>query len=112
MVKCPATDRPRSARLRLPLHLTINYDAFANAEALLTQPLLMVAGSEPDSKWMSDDLLKRAASKDKKLYVVRGSNHMKFTTAQNTSTKRSRSLHHFFKKNLSAASRTTRIAAE
>lgn len=55
----------------------IPYDAFTNADAFLTQPLLMVAGDSAGSKWMSDDLLKRAASKDKQLYVVKGSNHMK-----------------------------------
>lgn len=55
----------------------IPYDAFTNAETFLTQPLLMVAGDSAGSKWMSDDLLKRAASKDKQLYVVKGSNHMK-----------------------------------
>ena len=55
----------------------IPYDAFTNADAFLTQPLLMVAGDSAGSKWMSDDLLKRAASTDKQLYVVKGSNHMK-----------------------------------
>lgn len=47
------------------------------ADVFLTQPLMIVAGSEAGSKWMSDDLLKRAASKDKHLHVVQGSNHMK-----------------------------------
>jgi len=55
----------------------IPYDAFTNAEAFLTQPLLMVAGDSAGSKWMSEDLLERAASKDKQLYIVQGSNHMK-----------------------------------
>jgi fermentation-respiration switch protein FrsA (DUF1100 family) len=39
--------------------------------------LQIVAGSEAGSKWMSDDPLKRAASKDKNMHVVQGSNHMK-----------------------------------
>ena len=54
----------------------ITYDAYNKAEAFLTQPLLIVVGSEAGSKWMSDDLLKRAASKDKSMHVVNGSNHM------------------------------------
>ncbi len=54
----------------------ITYDAYNKAEAFLTQPLLVVVGSEAGSKWMSDDLLKRAASKDKSMHVVIGSNHM------------------------------------
>ncbi|MEW1550389.1 alpha/beta hydrolase [Streptomyces tsukubensis] len=54
----------------------ITYDAFHKAEAFLTQPLLVVAGSEAGSKWMSDDLFVRAASKDKSFHVVEGANHM------------------------------------
>ena len=54
----------------------ITYDAFHKAEAFLTQPLLAVVGSKAGSKWMSDDLVKRAASADKKLHVIEGANHM------------------------------------
>ncbi|EJB07235.1 hypothetical protein GGI64_002960 [Rhizobium leguminosarum] len=54
----------------------IAYDAYHKAEAFLMQPLQIIAGSVAGSKWMSDDLLARAASKDKKLYIVEGSNHM------------------------------------
>lgn len=54
----------------------IAYDAFHKAEAFLTQPLLIVAGSEAGSKWMSDDLYERAASVDKSFHVVEGANHM------------------------------------
>ena len=42
----------------------------------VTQPLQIVAGSVAESKWMSDDLYKRAASTDKKFHVVEGANHM------------------------------------
>lgn len=55
----------------------IPYDAYTMADVFLTQPLMIVAGSEAGSKWMSDDLLKLAASKDKHLHMVQGSNHMK-----------------------------------
>lgn len=54
----------------------ITYDAYNFAEAYLTQPLQIVAGSEAGSKWMSDDLFERAASTDKAFHVVEGSNHM------------------------------------
>ena len=54
----------------------ITYDAYHKAEAFLTQPVLAIAGSQAGSKWMSEDLIKRAASADKKLYVVEGANHM------------------------------------
>lgn len=54
----------------------ITYDAYHKAEAFLTQPILAVAGSVAGSKWMSDDLLARAASGDKQLHVIDGANHM------------------------------------
>lgn len=54
----------------------ITYDAFNMAEVFLTQPLFIVAGSVAGSKWMSDDLYKRAASKNKTVHIVEGANHM------------------------------------
>lgn len=58
------------------LNQIITYDAFHKAEAFLTQPLMMVVGSAAGSKWMSDDLMERAASNDKHLHIVDGANHM------------------------------------
>jgi hypothetical protein len=46
------------------------------AEVFLTQQFQIMAGSMAGSKWMSDDLYKRAASTNKKFHVVGGSNHM------------------------------------
>lgn len=54
----------------------ITYDAYHKAEAFLTQPLQIVAGTQAGSKWMSDDLLARAASSDKHLHLIQGANHM------------------------------------
>ncbi|WP_440905658.1 alpha/beta hydrolase [Catenovulum sp. SX2] len=58
------------------LNQIISYDAFFKAEAFLTQPLLTVVGSQAGSKWMSDDLIERAASTDKDMHIVEGANHM------------------------------------
>ncbi|ACI56197.1 Hydrolase of the alpha/beta superfamily-like protein [Rhizobium leguminosarum bv. trifolii WSM2304] len=46
----------------------------ADAEPVLAMG--SAARTKDASKWMSDDLLARAASKDKKLHIVEGSNHM------------------------------------
>ncbi|EIU3494560.1 alpha/beta hydrolase [Pseudomonas aeruginosa] len=54
----------------------ITYDAYHKAEAFLTQPLQIVAGTQAGSKWMSDDLLARAASGDKHMHLIEGANHM------------------------------------
>lgn len=61
----------------------ITYDAFHKAEAFLTQPLLIIAGSEAGSKWMSDDLYARAVSTDKSFHIVEGSNHMELYDGEN-----------------------------
>ena len=58
------------------LNQIIPYDAYHKAEAFLTQPLQIVAGAAAGSKWMSDDLYARAASRDKHFHVVEGANHM------------------------------------
>lgn len=73
--RCQYPTAPGWATAR-SLNQIITYDAFNKAEAFLTQPLQIVAGSVAGSKWMSDDLYRRAASKDKNFHVVEGSNHM------------------------------------
>ena len=60
------------------LNQLVTYDAYYLAEAFLTQPLLMVAGSQAGSRWMSEDLIERAASNDKQLEIIEGGNHMSF----------------------------------
>ncbi|MGE6331640.1 alpha/beta hydrolase [Stenotrophomonas sp. NPDC077659] len=74
----PRAEHPNAPGFALTRNLNqiITYDAYNKAEAFLTQPILAVAGSAAGSKWMSDDLLARAASKDKSLHVVDGANHM------------------------------------
>ena len=54
----------------------VTYDAYNKAEAFLIQPLMAVAGSNAGSKWMSEDLVNRAASEKKNLHIVEGANHM------------------------------------
>lgn len=45
---------------------------------MLTQPLLMLAGSEADSKYMTDDAFKKAVNaKKKELYLVKGASHIR-----------------------------------
>ncbi|MBV1843099.1 alpha/beta hydrolase [Photobacterium ganghwense] len=74
----PRCEHPNAPGFALTRNLNqiITYDAYHKAEAFLTQPILAIAGSEAGSKWMSDDLIARAASKNKTLYVVDGANHM------------------------------------
>ncbi|MEE9873255.1 MAG: alpha/beta hydrolase [Delftia lacustris] len=73
--RCEHPNAPGHALLR-NLTQIITYDAYHKAEAFLTQPILAVAGSNAGSKWMSDNLIARAASQDKQLHVVNGADHM------------------------------------
>lgn len=74
----PRAEHPNAPGFATARSLTqiITYDAYNKAEAFFTHPLLAIAGSVAGSKWMSEDLINRAASTDKQLYVVVGANHM------------------------------------
>ena len=81
---------PRAQHPNAPGYMTarsldqiITYDAYHKAEAFLTQPLLTVVGSQAGSKWMSDDLMRRAGSADKRQYIVDGANHMSMYDGEN-----------------------------
>jgi len=78
----------------------ITYDAFNFAEVFLTQPLLILAGSKAGSKWMSDDLYKRAASTNKNYHVVEGANHMSLYDVPQYVDEAVSVLAPFFKENL------------
>lgn len=78
----------------------ITYDAFFKAEAFLTQPLLTVVGSEAGSKWMSDDLMERAASNDKQMHVVNGANHMELYDIEVPVSEATKALTAFFQRTL------------
>lgn len=101
--RCQYPTAPGFATAR-SLSQIISYDAFHKAEAFFTQPLLTVVGSVAGSKWMSDDLLERAASKDKKQHIVEGANHMSLYDKLNFVSEAVSVLASFFKENLSAAS--------
>lgn len=85
------------------LNQIITYDAYNKAEAFFTQPLLTVVGSDAGSKWMSDDLMKRAASADKAQHIVKGSNHMDMYDGESQIAEAVSQLAPFFEKNLEAA---------
>ncbi|KAG5366202.1 hypothetical protein CJU89_0616 [Yarrowia sp. B02] len=59
------------------LNQLVTYDAYHLAKDFLSQPLLMIAGSEAGTRFYSDDLPKevKGTSKDAQTYLVEGSNH-------------------------------------
>jgi fermentation-respiration switch protein FrsA (DUF1100 family) len=52
------------------------FSAFYLIETLLTQPLLMIAGSKSDVLYISERAVNQAASKDSELYVIDGATHI------------------------------------
>ena len=89
----------------------IPYDAYNKAEAFLTQPLLMVVGSEAGSKWMSDDLMNRDGSKKKEMYIVKGANHMSMYDGRKYIDDAISRLAPFFRSNLGVAAKKEELAA-
>ena len=54
----------------------VAFTGFDQISTLLTQPLLVVAGSEAGSLWHSQELYAKAAATDKELFIVDGATHM------------------------------------
>lgn len=80
--RCQYPTAPGFATAR-SLTQIISYEAYNKAEAFFTQPLLAIVGSVAGSAWMSDDLLNRAATTDKRKYIVDGANHMSLYDGEN-----------------------------
>jgi fermentation-respiration switch protein FrsA (DUF1100 family) len=97
--QCPSAPGYGTARSLTQL---ITYDAYNMADSFLTQPLQIVAGSEAGSKWMSDDLYERAASKEKAFHVVEGSNHMQLYDGAQYVDEAAGVMAPFFQKHLNA----------
>lgn len=61
---------------------------------------MSIFGENAGSKWMSDVLVKRAASKDKGCHVVKGANHMDLYNLPKYVEEAVSELSKFFKKHL------------
>ncbi len=75
------TDRGRSPTSTNQMLMTsistgMSFTGFEGADTFITQPLLMIAGSEAGSLWHSKALLANAASRDKELFIIPGATHM------------------------------------
>ncbi|WP_438273868.1 hypothetical protein [Nitrobacter sp.] len=45
-------------------------------DLFLNQPIQIVAGEDAGTRWITEDLFRRAASKDKHLHIVPGGTHV------------------------------------
>ncbi|NWA63197.1 alpha/beta hydrolase [Pantoea sp. B9002] len=62
--------------LMTSLSYMASFTGFDMADTMLTQPLVIIAGSKAGSLWHSTELYDKAASADKKLIIVEGATHM------------------------------------
>jgi fermentation-respiration switch protein FrsA (DUF1100 family) len=54
----------------------VSFTGFDRVDTLLTQPLLIIAGTKAGSLWHSQALNAKAASRQKELFLVEGATHM------------------------------------
>jgi fermentation-respiration switch protein FrsA (DUF1100 family) len=54
----------------------VTFDAFHLVDLFLTQPIQIVAGEDAGTRWISEDLFRRAASRDKHLHIVPRASHI------------------------------------
>lgn len=54
----------------------VTFDAFHLVDLFLTQPIQIVAGEDAGTRWISEDLFRRAASKDKHLHIIPRTSHI------------------------------------
>lgn len=76
------------------------FDGFGQADKLLTQPLLLIAGSRAGSLWHSQELYTKAASKQKELFIIKGATHMDLYDGKEYVPQVVNKLTAFFSKNL------------
>ena len=77
----------------------MSFTGFEGADTFITQPLLMIAGSEAGSLWHSKELHAKAASRDKELFIIPGATHMDLYDGAGAETA-ARKLTPFFKSKL------------
>lgn len=89
---------PNKMLLTSAVH-AIAFDGFAGAETLLTQPVLLIAGSEAGSLWHSKELYEKAAG-PKELLIVDKATHMTLYDDPKQVTQAASKLASFFKRSM------------
>jgi hypothetical protein len=78
----------------------VSFNGFDGVDQLLTQPLLLIAGSKAGSLWHSQELITKASSKNKELFILKGATHMDMYDGKQYVPQVSKKLAEFFSKNL------------
>ena len=99
--RTPRAQHPNSTNLFLftSLDKMMAFDAYANIETLLTQPILIIVGSNAGSRWQGEEVYKRVIS-PKELKVIEGATHMDLYDIPKYVNQVSDNMTSFFGKNL------------
>lgn len=99
--RTPRAQHPNSPNLLLftSLDKMMAFDAYANIETLLTQPFLVIVGSNAGSRWQGEEAYNRATS-PKELFVVDSATHMDLYDIPKYVTQVVAKLKDFYGKNL------------
>lgn len=76
--RTPRGQHPRSTNQvsMMSIDKMTDFSTFMFADKYLTQPILMIAGTNADTLRFSEDLLEKAASKNKELFTIEGATHV------------------------------------
>lgn len=77
----------------------INFNTYSNLDFLLTQPILLIAGSKAKTKWLSDKWFSQITS-PKKLVAIENASHFDMYDGEEYVDKAVSELKTFFKENL------------
>lgn len=99
--RTPRAQHPNSTNLLLftSLDKMLAFEAFANIETFLTQPILVIVGSKAGSRWQSEEIYKKAKSQ-KELKVIDGATHMDLYDIPKYVNQVADNMTVFFRKNL------------
>jgi fermentation-respiration switch protein FrsA (DUF1100 family) len=99
--RTPRAQHPNSTNIFLftSLDKMMAFDAYANIETLLTQPILIIVGSNAGSRWQGEGIYKRVTS-PKQLKLIDGATHMDLYDIPKYVNQVAENMTHFFGKNL------------
>lgn len=99
--RTPRGQHPNSANQLLftSFDKIMAFSAFSQIDTLLTQPILLIAGSEAGSRWQSEMAYKKATG-PRELFIVKGATHMTMYDVPQDVQQAMEKLTVFFNKNL------------
>lgn len=99
--RTPRAQHPNSPNLLLftSLDKMMAFEAFANIETFLTQPIQIIVGSKAGSRWQGEDVHKMVKSQ-KELVVIDGATHMDLYDVPKYVKQVAEKMTAFFRKNL------------